>query len=309
MTNDRQPTIAVFTKNRLNPAYQAARLGAARTAARLGATTVDYVPERPDDVDQQIALIDQALGERPDAFVLVPVHETAIDASVRRINAAGIPVINCINRLGFPEGYACFIGSDDYRLAGAVAERLFAALGGGGDVVVLEGTPGAATSRDRVRGFADAARAHPGIRILASRPGNYLHDDAKEEMRWLLDEFVTVDGVLAANDSMALGAIEALEEAERTSLVVGANAIPEAIAALKAGTLLATADFDACQMACIAAEAAVRVLRGLPVPHEMLLPVQIVDRSNCAPWDRPIEERDGPDWAAVVNDQPPSLRS
>ena len=81
------------------------------------------------------------------------------------------------------------------------------------------------------------------------------------------------------------------------------KAIPEAIAALKSGKLLATADFDAYKIACIAAEAAVRFLRGLPVPHEILLPVQIVDRSNYGPWDKPIEERDRPDWAAVVSGQ------
>ena len=53
-----RPTIAVFTKNRVNPAYHAARLGAARTAEAFGATTVDYVPEVPDDIDEQIALLD-----------------------------------------------------------------------------------------------------------------------------------------------------------------------------------------------------------------------------------------------------------
>lgn len=301
MQDDHQPTIAVFTKNWLNPAYAAARLGAQRVAAAAGARTVDYVPERPDDIDQQIALIDQAIRDRPSAIVLVPVHETAIDPAVRRIRAAGIPVVNCINRLRDPEDYVCFVGADDTLLAIRVAERLFAALGSAGDVVIIEGTPGSATSNDRVRGFREAANAHPGIRIVDARPGNYLHDAAHEAMRTLLAEHPVIDGVLAANDSMALGAIDALEEAGRRSLVVGANAIPDAVAALKRGTLLATADFDAHAIACLAAEAAVRVVRGLPVPKEILLPVQIVDRDNCGPWDRPIEERDRPAWDAVAN--------
>mgnify|MGYP006277974801 CR=1 FL=1 len=121
-------------------------------------------------------------------------------------------------------------------------------------------------------------------------------------MRALLREHARIDGVLAANDSMALGAIEALEEAGRAALVVGANAIPDAIAALKRGTLLATADFDAHKLACIAAEATVRVLRGLPVPHEIMMPVEIVDASNCGPWDRPIEDRPRPAWEQAVPD-------
>ena len=83
--------IAVFTKNRTNAAYAAARLGADRTAARLGARTVHYVPVRPDDIAQQIALVEQAIAARPDAVVFVPVHATAMNALVRKLNAAGIP--------------------------------------------------------------------------------------------------------------------------------------------------------------------------------------------------------------------------
>ena len=64
------PRIAVFTKNRTNPAYEAARLGADRVAERFGATTTHYVPDVPDDVPQQIALIGRAIAERPDAAVL-----------------------------------------------------------------------------------------------------------------------------------------------------------------------------------------------------------------------------------------------
>ena len=63
------PRIAVFTKNRTNPAYEAARLGADRTAARLGATTVHYVPEKPDSVPEQIALIARAIAERGDITI------------------------------------------------------------------------------------------------------------------------------------------------------------------------------------------------------------------------------------------------
>src|ERR1043166_3733066 len=73
------PRIAVFTKNRTNPAYEAARLGADRTAARLGAETVHYVPDMPDSVPEQIALITRAIAARPDAAVFVPVDETAVN--------------------------------------------------------------------------------------------------------------------------------------------------------------------------------------------------------------------------------------
>jgi len=298
----RAPVIAVFTKNRSNDAYAAARLGAERAAARFGARVVHYVPQRPDDIEEQIALVGQALTARPDAVLFVPVHDTAMNGSVRKLNDAGIPVVNLLNRL--TEGrFVTFVGSDDYRIGYDIAARLFRHLGGKGDIVVLEGVPGAVTSRDRVRGFHDALTQWPGIRVAASRAANYQQETARRVVAELLPGLPRLDGILSANDVMSLGAIEALEAAGRSAAIVGVNALPEAITAIKRGKLLATADFDALKIACIAAEAAIRHLRGQPVPKDIELPVQIVDAANCQPWDRPLEERECPRWEDVVTRQ------
>jgi len=292
-------TLAVFTKNRTNDAYAAARLGSERTAARLGARVVHYVPQRPDDIEQQIVLVGQAIAARPDAVLFVPVHDTAMNASVRKLNDAGIPAVNLLNRL--TEGrFVTFVGSDDYRIGYDIAACLFRHLGGKGDIVVLEGVPGAVTSRDRVRGFHDALAQWPGIRVAASRAANYQQETARRVVAELLPGLPRLDGILSANDVMSLGAIEALEAAGRSAAVVGVNALPDAITAIKRGKLLATVDFDALKIACIAAEAAIRHLRGQPVPRDIELPVQIVDAANCQTWDRPLEERECPRWEDVV---------
>jgi len=292
-------TIAVFTKNRTNPAYDAARLGADRVAARNGARTVHFVPDTPDDVGQQIALVEQAISLRPDAVVFVPVHVTALDESVRKLNAAGIPVVNYLNRLAAGR-VVSFVGSDDRRLGHDIAEYLFRHLGGKGDVVIVEGVPGALTSRDRTRGFHDAIAHWPGIRVIAARAGDYQRNTAERVMKELLAELPHIDGVLSSNDVMSLGILAALDAAGRRVPVIGVNALPEAIAAIKAGRMLATVDFDAMKISCIATEAAIRHLRGEAVPAEIILPVQIVDRDNCGPWDMPLEQRASPRWNDVV---------
>lgn len=293
------PTIAVFTKNRTNPAYTAVRLGADRTAARLGARTVHYVPDQPDDVAEQVALVERAIANRPDAVVFVPVHATAMNASVRKLNAAGIPTVNYLNRL--TEGrFVSFVGSDDYRLAGDIAAYLFRRIGGKGDVVIIDGVPGAVTSQNRSRGFVDAVEQWPGIRVVASRAGDYQRETAKRVMSELLATLPRIDGILSANDIMSLGIIEVLEAAGRYIPVIGVNAIPEAIDAIRSGKLLATVDFDAMKISCVATEAVIRHLRGEPVPREIELPVQIVDATNYQPWNRPLEERKCPRWEDVV---------
>jgi len=178
--------------------------------------------------------------------------------------------------------------------------RLFRHLEGKGDIVILEGVPAAVTSRDRMRGFHAALAQWPNIRVVATRAADYQQETARRVMKELLPGLPRIDGILSANDVMSLGAIEALEAAGRSAAVVGVNALPAAITAIKCGKLLATVDFDALKIACIAAEAAIRHLRGQPVPKDIELPVQIVDAANCQPWDRPLEERECPRWDDVV---------
>ena len=304
MSATRQPlrdsqVVAVFTKNRTNPAYAAARIGAERAAARHGAQAVHYVPDKPDDIDEQAALVDRAIAERPDAVVFVPVHDTAMRESVRKMNAADIPIVNYLNRL--EEGnFIAFVGADDYRIGCDIAEYLFRHIGGRGNLIILEGIAGAVTNRERLRGFHDTLRAWPDVCLVASRRGNYQREPVLQVMRELLPALPGVDAILAANDLMALAAIEVLEAEGRMVPVVGVNAVPEAVTAIKAGKLLATADFDAMKIACIATEAALRHRSGERVPREILLPVQIVDAANCQGWDVPLEQRRCPEWREVL---------
>jgi ribose transport system substrate-binding protein len=291
--------LAVFTKNRKNPAYVGARLGADRVAARHGCVVKHCVPDKPDDVDEQHALLEAAYAERPDALLIAPAHATALNGTLRRMQVDGIPILCFVSR---PEEIACtsFVGSDDRALARAIADYLFDRLDGGDNVVTLEGHPIAITTAPRAAGFRDAARARESIRIVDSRPGYFLRDGGHAGMTELLAAQPRIDGVLAANDFMALGALDAMRETGRKMPIVGVNATPEGVQAIKAGDMLASASFDAMKMACLGVEAAVRVLSGERVPAEILLPVEVVDRTNCAAWDLPYAQRPLPEWAAYV---------
>jgi ribose transport system substrate-binding protein len=290
------PRIAVFTKNRTNPAYEAARLGADRVAARLGASTIHYVPEKPDDVGEQIALIARAIAEHPDAAVLVPVHETAVNDAILGFDAARIPLFNFVTRTTAGQR-VCFVGSDDRALAKDIARYLLSALSGRGEIVIIEGTPASATSRDRLTGFHDALAACPDIRVRSSLCGEYQRAVACRAYSAEADRLQGVDAVLCANDVMALGVLDALgAAANKRPLVVGVNAIPEAVTAIAAGRMLATVSFDAMAMSAVATEAAIRHLRGETVPREIILPVQIVNASNYSRWNVPFSARSWPSW-------------
>jgi ribose transport system substrate-binding protein len=281
--------IAVFTKNRSNPAYEAARAGADRAAKQLGADTAHYVPAKDDDPDEQSALIEAALRKKPDAVVLAPVQATRVNAAIARIHAAGIPLFGFVNPI--PVGpCVTYVGADDYALGRAIARRLFEHLEHG-RVLLVSGPAASVTSHARMRAFRDAAAERAEIAIAGTCDGNYARDAAREAVAdWLAANEVP-DGCLAANDVMALGALDALHAARRRSTVAGVNAIPEAIDAIKRGEMLATVDFSAMHMAYLATECAVRHLRGETVPDKIELPAEIVDRGNCRRWDLPFAQR------------------
>jgi ribose transport system substrate-binding protein len=294
----RVPTLAVFTKNRVNPAYTAARMAVDRVAAEAGARTIHYVPETPDDVGQQKALVSEALAARPDAVVFNPADDVAMQEDLARFAGAGIPVALFINRMTSPA--LTFVGSDDIAVGRRVANALFEAMGGKGRIIGLEGPPSAPTSRDRVRGLNDTLARFPKVELLGLSVGHLQQAPAKAAMAALVARHPVIDGVWTANDLMAFGALDALQAAGRTAKVVGINGLPAAIEHIERGTMVASADFSAFNIAAIAARAVLRHLAGQPVPKEIMVPAELIDRSNCQRWKVPFAERACPAWEEIV---------
>jgi ribose transport system substrate-binding protein len=291
---DRGMIIAVFTKNTTNPAYSAFRLAADQVGQATGARILHFVPKQPDNVDEQKAMVEQVLKERPDAVVFIPVDDVAMVDSVKKLNEARIPIVLAANPL--PGDFVTFVGADDFKIGYSQAKYLFDKLGGKGKIVILEGTTGAPTNRERVRGYKQALSEAPAIELLASGIGNYQQTDAKRVTADFLQKYREIDAVLSANDSMALGALEALKEANRTTTVIGINGILPAVKKIESGELLATVDFNMFNIGCTATLAAVRHLKREPVPDRLMLPAEIIDKSNYRTWLVPVEQRPCPTW-------------
>ncbi len=295
---DDRPTIAVFTKNSTNPAYEAFRVGADQVARAAGARTVHFVPKQPDNVEEQKAMVEQVLKDRPDAVVFIPVDDVAMVESVKKLNAANIPIVLASNPL--PGQFVTYVGADDFEIGYREARYLFENLGSKAKIVVIEGTAGAPTNRERLRGYKRAFAEYPDIEVLGSVVGNYQQVDAKRVMAQFLKEHPQLDAVLSANDSMALGALEALKEANRTATVIGINGILPAVKQIESGALLASVDFNMFKIGCTATRAAVRYLRHEQLPEKVMLPAEIIDKANYRAWLVPVAQRTCPEWSDVV---------
>jgi ribose transport system substrate-binding protein len=292
-------TIAVFTKNQTNPYFQAVRVGADAAAKVLNVKTLHYIPTKPDSIPEQMSQIEDVVVKKPDAIVFTPVDYKALVPGVEKINAANIPVVNITDRSSAGK-FVAFVGADDYSTGLETARYLLKSLNGKGNFIILEGVKGALTNTDRVRGFNDALKENPGAKVLASQPANYQRLQALQVMENLLQSHPQIDGVLAANDAMAMGAIEALEGANRTAKVIGINGTKEAVDAIKAGKLLASGDYNGFLQGCIGTIIATRTLRRQPVVSEIVLKPTVVSKENYQPYDTPVESRTCPTWEQAL---------
>jgi ribose transport system substrate-binding protein len=292
-------TIAVFTKNLTNPAYEAFRIASDQIARTTGTKVVHYVPKQPDNVDEQKAMVDQVIRDQPDAVIFIPVDDVAMIDSVKKLNDAKIPVVLVSNPL--PGNFVTYVGAEDFEIGYREARYLFDNMAGRGKIVVIEGTPAAPTNRERVRGYQRAFAEFPGIEVLGWGVGNYQQPDARHVMEKLLAEYSQIDAVLSANDSMALGVLEALKAGNRTAIVIGINGILPAVKQIETGAILATVDFNMFKIGCTATQAAVRYLKHEPLPDKVLLPAEVIDKANYKAWLVPVDQRTCPVWSGVVH--------
>ncbi len=278
------PTIALVVKTLNNPFFIDMQAGAEAETKRLGVNLLVQAAEREIDVERQMQIVENLIERHVDALCIAPSGSREIVPVIVKANRAGIPVLIIDTRadekaLAAAGGrIAAFIGSDNYdggRIAGAfVAER----LGGSGAVAVLEGIPGHETGDARLRGFREAIAAAPGIHIVASQPANWERDQGFNVCQNILQAHPDVKALFACSDLMALGAVEAIAAAHRTGqiLVVGFDALPEARAAIKQGTMAATVAQFPQKMGELAVANAVKALKGEAIPASIPVPIQLV---------------------------------
>src|SRR5580658_9670383 len=287
------PTIAVFTKNQISPIFSALRAGAAVAAKNLGVQVVNYVPSTADSVAEQNKLVDDAIKDKPDAIVFVPVKFTEADSAVKKINAAQIPLVNANEPL-VNASIVGYVGTNDVSLARETGRYLLKAMNGNGSVVILDGPDKSFTAEGRGQGFRDVIKEFPDVKLLDGRSANYQRAQAKQVVAGFLKRFAHVDGVLAGNDPMAMGAVDALKAANLKASVVGINASREVMDLIKSGDIVGSGDYDTFAQGCLAVEMAVRTIRKENVPRELILKPVVIDKTNFAPFDQPLDKRECP---------------
>ena len=297
--------IVQHTKNLVNPFYKACLTGGKLSLERFKDHPIEWIsatPTKPDNIEDQIRLVEDWIIKKPAAMIFVPIDYVALVPVIKKANDAGVPIINYVNMMAPGCKFETFVGVDDVRIGHELAKYVFKAVGNKGKVVIIDGPPGSSAGKDRREGFNRALKETPGMDLMAAQPANWVRLQAVQVMENFLQRFPQIDVVLSANDEMGLGAVEAIEAAGRLGKmkVTGVDANPTAIQSIKQGRLDVTATNDGFAQGWVAAEAAYRFLKGEKFPPKMILPVVLVDKTNLSTWDVPVEKRTPPIWEKVV---------
>lgn len=182
--------------------------------------------------ENQIKAVNGFIAQGVDAIILAPVVETGWEQVLKEAKDAEIPVVLVDRGLKVSDDslYATLIASDFVAEGRMAGEWLAEKSGGKASIIELQGTPGAAPAIDRKKGFEEAIKAHAGMKIIASQSGDFRRSGGKEVAEALLKVHGDkVTAIYAHNDDMALGAIQAIEEAGKKPgteiLVVSIDAV------------------------------------------------------------------------------------
>jgi ribose transport system permease protein len=283
------PTVAFVPKALNSPFWAAMEQAAEREAATQGVHLVALAADRETDVERQYQIIENLIQQGVDAILLAPSGSKELVPAIRKANDAGIPVLLLDTRIdpaaadSVGARVVTYIGSDNFE-GGAVAGRYLAArLDGKGSVAIIEGISGHETADQRRLGFLSGIEGSPGVRVVASQTANWERALAYNVAENLLQAHPEIDAIFAANDEMALGALEAVAAAGRLGQVhvVGFDAIPDALANIRSGRLLGSvAQFPGEMGRLGVAHAAALVRDGTAPPEEILTKVEMIDLGN-----------------------------
>lgn len=265
-----------------NPFFVTLRDGAQQKADELGYELI--VLDSQNDSAKEYSNVQDVLQQGISLLLINPVDSDAVANAVKLANDADIPVIT-LDRGANGGEVVTHIASDNVAGGKMAGEYIVQQLGGEGKVVQLEGIPGASSARDRGTGFMEAIEGTE-IELVASQPADFDRTKGMTVMQNILQAQPEIDAIFAQNDEMALGAIQAIESAGRQGImVVGFDAIDDALQAIKDGKMAATVAQQPDRIGSLGVEYADKVLKGEEVPTYVPVDLKLITKDNVDTLD------------------------
>lgn len=233
------------------------------------------------DISKQLDQIDNFITQHVNAIIAVPVDYDGIVPGIEKANAAGIPVITL--GIAAAGGDYTFVGSKNYDAGKLQGEFMKEKLPKNAKILYLQGTPGLYHSVERLQGFTDAClKQRPDVTLLASLTGNYDRAEGMKVTEDWIQSFPQFDAIIAANDQMALGALEALKTADRLKgvMISGVDGTADALKAIKAGEMSQSIFQNAKGQGAATFDVIESIKAGNKAPKEKLVAFESITADN-----------------------------
>ena len=241
------------------------------------------------DTANQVSNLEDLVAQRVDAIFLAPREAQGYEGPLQAARDAGIPVFLIDRELEGPKAgddYVTFIGSNFVEEGKRAGEWLAKQSGGKAGIIELLGTAGSSVANDRHQGFADAIKAHPEMRIIASQDANFTRAQGQRVMENLIQAHGNaITAVYTHNDEMALGAIQALKarnmQPGKDVIVVSVDGQKSALEAIARGEMNATVECNP-RFGPIAFDTLEKYRRKETIPPKIIVPDRFFDATNAA---------------------------
>jgi erythritol transport system substrate-binding protein len=275
-------TIAIITPSNDNPFFKAEAETAAKRAAELGYET--SVNSHDDDAHKQDQLIEVAIANKAAAIILDNAGADASVAAVRKAKEAGIPVFLIDREINANGVAASQIVSNNYQGATLGAQEFLRLMGEKGNYIELVGRESDTNAAIRTRGYHDVLDKYDGLKQIGRQSANWSQSEAYQKIETMIQGNRNIQGVIAGNDTMALGAAAALKNAGLDKvIVIGLDGSPDAIASIKSGAMKATVLQPAAKIARMAVDQAHKFLTtgSIGVPEKQSIDCELVTSANA----------------------------
>ncbi|WP_273391610.1 sugar ABC transporter substrate-binding protein [Actinobacillus porcinus] len=282
-----KPQIALLMKTLSNEYFISMQKGAEEAAAKMNVDLTIQVAEKEDSTEQLVGLVENMIAKKVDAIIVTPNDSIAFIPAFQKAQKAGIPIIDLDVRLDAKAAEKAglkfnYVGVDNFLGGYLAAKNLVQAIGGKGNVAILEGIPGVDNGEQRKAGALKAFSEAPEIKIVASQSAYWETEQALNVTSNILTANPNIKGIFAANDNMAIGAVTAVENANLTGkvLVTGYDGIPLAIEYVKQGKLQNTIDQLPKKQVATAIEFALKQLNKESIPDVFYVDPVVVDKEE-----------------------------
>ncbi|MGH7978777.1 MAG: substrate-binding domain-containing protein, partial [Limisphaerales bacterium] len=236
------------------------------------------------NAENQISQVQDFLAQNVDAIILNPFDKAGSAPAVNLAIRAHKPIVVVNAIVSNVDKAGAYVGSEDSEAGRIEAQRMADVLHGKGNIVVIHGPNGHSAEVQRTQGIREILAKYPNIKVVAEQTANWNRAQALTLMENWLASGQKIDGVIAQNDEMALGALKAIEAAGKGGqiAVIGIDAIPDALKAVADGQMIGTVFQDANKQGTMAVDLAVDLAEGKHVTHDHYIPFQLVTKTNVA---------------------------